>query len=152
MRRSDPFQCGGIASFKDSAAIRFTIATAALLTGLAVFYTPAVAQTSASGIATQQPLDRIEWANPLRDSAARQSRAALLQAATVSSTNSAQFVIVVSQDGTIVEVRTGQSSGNPFMDHALRNSIMDMPRTAPFTDDMPRGSASFVLPVNVATP
>ena len=52
----------------------------------------------------------------------------------------------------IIDVRTTQSSGNPLMDHALRNSIMDMPRMPPFTDDMPRGSASFVLPVNVATP
>lgn len=76
----------------------------------------------------------------------------LLQAATVGATNAAQFVIVVAQDGIIIDVRTKQSSGNPLMDHALRNSIMDMPRMPPFTDDMPRGSASFVLPVNVATP
>lgn len=132
--------------------MRFTIATAALLTGLAVFYTPAVAQTAVNEIATHRPRDMIEWTKLLRDNAARQSHVALLQAATVGATNSAQFVIVVAQDGMIIDVRTKQSSGNPLMDHALRNSIMDMPRMPPFTDDMPRGSASFVLPVNVATP
>lgn len=132
--------------------MRFTIATAALLTGLAVFYTPAVAQTPVNEIATHRPRNMIEWTKLLRDNTARQSHVALLQAATVSATNSAQFVIVVAQDGMIIDVRTMQSSGNPLMDHALRNSIMDMPRMPPFTDDMPRGSASFVLPVNVATP
>lgn len=132
--------------------MRFTIATAALLTGLAVFYTPAVAQTAVNEIATHRPRDMIEWTKLLHDNAARQSHVALLQAATVSATNSAQFVIVVAQDGMINDVRTKQSSGNPMMDHALRNSIMDMPRMPPFTDDMPRGSVRFVLPINVATP
>lgn len=132
--------------------MRFTIATASLLKGLAVFYTPAVAQTAVNEIATHRPRDMIEWTKLLRDTTARQSHVALLQAATVSATNSAQFVIVVAQDGMIVDVRTTQSSGNPLMDHALRNRIMDMPRMPPLADDMPRGSASFVLPVNVATP
>lgn len=132
--------------------MRFTIATAALLTGLAVFYTPAVAQTPVNEITTHRPRDMIEWTKLLRDNAARQSHVALLQAATVSATNSAQFVIVVAQDGMIIDVRTTQSSGYPLMDHALRNGIVDMPRMPPVTDDMPRGGVRFVLPVNVGTP
>ena len=40
--------------------MRFTIATAALLTGLAVFYTPVVAQTPVNEIATHRPRDMIE--------------------------------------------------------------------------------------------
>lgn len=86
--------------------MRFTIATAALLTGLAVFYTPAVAQTAVNEIATHRPRDMIEWTKLLRDNTARQSHVALLQAATVGATNAAQFVIVVAQDGMIIDVRT----------------------------------------------
>ncbi len=110
--------------------MRFTIAAAALLTGLAVFSGPAAAQTLFGEFGKQQPRDRVEWANLLRNSASRQSRAALLQAPTVSSSNTAKFVIVMAQGGTIVDVRADRSSGNPFMDHALRNSIMAMPPDA----------------------
>lgn len=111
-----------------------------------------MAQTPVNEIATHRPRDMIEWTKLLRDNAARQSHVALLQAATVGATNAAQSVIVVAQDGMIIDVRTMQSSGNPLMDHALRNGIVDMPWMPSVTDDTPRGGVRFVLPVNVGTP
>lgn len=122
--------------------MRLTRATAALLTGLAVFSIPApmLAQTSfGAGAAARPATDRDGWMRAADAAFGRSLRNADSSLATYGGPKSIRAVVrlTILPDGRVERLEIVESSGSAGIDDGLRRALSRLTQVQPFTPDMP---------------
>lgn len=119
--------------------MRLPILTAALLTGLAVFSVPAIAQTSFGGTRNQTlPTNQAEWMRSVESELMASLRNANSSLAVFGVHRAITMTAAVSiaMDGRVVNVALREGSGRPSLDEGAVRALSRVKRVQPFTPDM----------------